>query len=38
MNKFMEQAQSIKEQIIAVRREIHRNPEVGAELPKQKLL
>ncbi len=36
MNKFMEQAQSIKEQIIAVRREIHRNPEVGAELPKTK--
>lgn len=36
MNKFMEQAQSIKEQIIAVRREIHRNPEVGAKLPKTK--
>lgn len=36
MNKFMEQAQSIKEQIIAVRREIHSNPEVGAKLPKTK--
>lgn len=36
MNKFMEQAKSIKEDIVTYRRSIHINPEVGPELPKTK--
>ena len=36
MNNFIEQAISIKDEIIACRRTIHNNPEVGAELPKTK--
>ena len=36
MNKFMEQAKSIKDEIVGYRRTIHQNPEVGAELPKTK--
>ena len=36
MNKFMEQAKLIKDDIVSYRRTIHRNPEVGAELPKTK--
>ena len=36
MNKFMEQAQAIKGDIVEYRRTIHSNPEVGAELPKTK--
>lgn len=36
MNNFMEQAKSIKDEIISYRRHIHSNPEVGAELPKTK--
>jgi amidohydrolase len=34
MNKFMEQAQAIKDEIISFRRTIHENPEVGEHLPK----
>ena len=33
MNKFMEQAQALKEEIIDYRRTIHANPEVGSDLP-----
>nr|WP_302595437.1 M20 family metallopeptidase [uncultured Cellulosilyticum sp.] len=36
MNKFMEQAQFIKEDIIGYRRTIHSNPEVGTKLPETK--
>ena len=36
MNKFIEQAKLIKEEIISYRRVIHSNPEVGQELPKTK--
>ena len=36
MNKLLEQAKLIKEDIISYRRTIHKNPEVGAELPKTK--
>ena len=36
MNKFMEQAIAIKDDIVEYRRTIHSNPEVGAELPKTK--
>ena len=36
MNKFMEQARSIKEDIVDYRRTIHSNPEVGDHLPKTK--
>ena len=36
MNKFMEQAKELKEDMIAYRRAIHSNPEVGAKLPKTK--
>lgn len=36
MNKFMEQAKLIKDDIVSYRRTIHQNPEVGAELPKTK--
>lgn len=36
MNKFMEQAKLIKNDIVSYRRTIHQNPEVGAELPKTK--
>ena len=36
MNKFMEQAIAIKDDIVEYRRVIHSNPEVGAELPKTK--
>ena len=36
MNKFMEQAIAIKNDIVEYRRTIHSNPEVGAELPKTK--
>ena len=36
MNKFMEQAIAIKDDIVEYRRLIHSNPEVGAELPKTK--
>lgn len=36
MNKFMEQANLIKEDMIDFRRTIHSNPEVGAKLPKTK--
>ena len=32
MNKFMEQAIAIKDDIVEYRRVIHSNPEVGAEL------
>ena len=34
MNKFMEQARLIKDDMIAYRRAIHSNPEVGDKLPK----
>ena len=34
MNKFMEQASLIKEDIISYRRTLHENPEVGTHLPK----
>ena len=34
MHKYIEQAQSIKEDIISYRRTIHNNPEVGSKLPK----
>ena len=33
MNKYMEQAIAIKEDIVSYRRHIHSNPEVGAHLP-----
>ena len=36
MNKFMEQAIAIKDDIVEYRRTIHSNPEVGAEFPKTK--
>ena len=36
MNKFTEQANLMKEEIIGYRRTIHSNPEVGQELPKTK--
>ena len=36
MNKFMEQATSIKGDIINYRRTLHSNPEVGDTLPKTK--
>lgn len=36
MNKFMEQAIAIKDDIVEYRRTIHSNPEVGTELPKTK--
>lgn len=36
MNDFMEKAKLIKEDIVGYRRDIHENPEVGAELPKTK--
>ena len=36
MNKFMEQATSIKDDIINYRRTLHSNPEVGDTLPKTK--
>ena len=36
MNKFMEQAIAIKDDIVEYRRVIHSNTEVGAELPKTK--
>lgn len=34
MNKYMEQAREIKDDIIEYRRTIHKNPEVGSELTK----
>ena len=36
MNEFLKQANLIKDEIINYRRTIHKNPEVGAELPKTK--
>ncbi len=36
MNDFMEKAKLMKEDIVGYRRDIHENPEVGAELPKTK--
>lgn len=36
MNSFIEQAKLIKEDIIDYRRSIHKNPEVGTNLPKTK--
>ena len=36
MNKFMEQAIAIKDDIVSYRRIIHANPEVGTELPMTK--
>ena len=36
MNKFMEQANLIKDDIVEFRRTIHKNPEVGDKLPKTK--
>ena len=36
MNKFIDQANLIKNDIIEFRRTIHRNPEVGDKLPKTK--
>ncbi|MGN0145192.1 MAG: M20 family metallopeptidase [Clostridium sp.] len=36
MNKFMEQARSLKDDLISYRRTLHSNPEVGPELPKTK--
>ena len=36
MNKIMEQAMAIKDDIISYRRTIHANPEVGTELPMTK--
>ena len=36
MNEFLKQANLIKDEIINYRRTIHKNPEVGAELPKNK--
>ena len=36
MNKLLEQAIAMKDEIISYRRTIHNNPEVGTELPKTK--
>ena len=36
MNEIMNQAKLLKDDIISYRRAIHRNPEVGSELPKTK--
>lgn len=36
MNTFLEEAQSMKEDLIGYRRTIHSHPEVGAKLPKTK--
>ncbi|MGM9924723.1 MAG: M20 family metallopeptidase [Bacillus sp. (in: firmicutes)] len=36
MQKFLESAQSIKEELIQFRRTLHQNPEVGDKLPKTK--
>lgn len=36
MNKFIEQAKLLKDEIVNYRRTIHRYPEVGAKLPKTK--
>ena len=36
MNKILEQAQNIKNDIVEYRRTIHENPEVGDTLPKTK--
>ncbi|MDD5793360.1 M20 metallopeptidase family protein [Clostridium sp. HCP1S3_B4] len=36
MNEIMNQAKAIKEDLVTFRRTIHRNPEVGATLPKTK--
>lgn len=36
MNKVLEQAKQIKDEIISYRRRIHQNPEVGDKLPKTK--
>lgn len=36
MNKFMEQANLIKDDMISYRRTLHENPEVGSELPRTK--
>lgn len=38
MNKFMEQAIAIKDDIVEYRRVIHSNHEVGANYLKQKLM
>ena len=38
MNPFIEQALLIKDELINYRRIIHENPEVGAVLPKTKVL
>ena len=37
MNKLMEQAKMLKNDIIGYRRTLHSNPEVGTELPKTKV-
>ena len=36
MNKIINQAKLIKDELITYRRTIHSNPEVGSELPKTK--
>ena len=36
MNKFIEEAKLMKEDMIVYRRTIHSNPEVGSKLPKTK--
>ena len=36
MNRLMEQAKAIKDDMIVYRRTIHNNPEVGSELLKTK--
>ena len=36
MNKFIEQAKLIKEDMVVYRRTIHSNPEIGSKLPKTK--
>lgn len=36
MNKFIEQAKLIKDEIVGYRRRLHENPEVGTQLPKTK--
>lgn len=36
MNDFLKEAKQIKEELIEYRRTIHRNPEVGSDLPKTK--
>lgn len=38
MNTFLEQARTIKEELIENRRTVHSNPEVGASLPKTKVM